>query len=109
MAQYRDDNDNRIVDKTTGLPIEHMLRDDDDEDIIAGERRVFSAWNVIGAGIVIVLIATASFALWPSQTTDPTSTASTTPVVPTTDESTPNTDSSGQTQVITPGAVDKAQ
>lgn len=96
MAHYRVDNDNRVVDETTGLPIEHMLRDDDDEDIIAGERRAFSAWNVIGAGIVIVLIATASVALWPSQTTDPTATASTTPVVPA--EPAPDAGNSGQGQ-----------
>jgi hypothetical protein len=121
MTQYRNDNNNRIVDETTGLPVEHMLPHHDDEDIFARERRAFSAWNVIGAGIVIVLIATASFALWPSQTTDPTSTASTTPAAPITAEPsgsampprtvepTPDAGSSGQTQVTTPDATDKAQ
>jgi hypothetical protein len=87
MSRYLDDHNNLPVDERTGLPLENTPDDDDDEEIIVGERKVSSAWNVIGAGIVIVLIASAGVAMWPRQTTtDPTPTASTTPVAPTTAE-----------------------
>ncbi|MBX5011459.1 hypothetical protein [Rhizobium lentis] len=81
MSQYLDENNNLPIDETTGLPLETRPRRQD-EEIVTSKRRAFFAWNLMAAGIVIVLMATATVALWPGQTTDPTTTASTTPVAP---------------------------
>ncbi|EJZ17022.1 hypothetical protein NE852_18040 [Rhizobium sp. Pop5] len=111
MTRYLDDHNNLPVDEKTGLPLEQVPDDDEDEDITAGGRRAFSAWHVIGTGIVIVLLATAGAALWPRQTTDPTQTASTTPAVPSAAEPSGPAVSpkAAGTVPITPGATDKAQ
>ncbi|RUM23788.1 hypothetical protein EFQ99_21260 [Rhizobium vallis] len=120
MSRYLDDHNNLPVDERTGLPLEYVPEDDEDEDITAGDRQAFSAWHVIGTGIVVVLLATAGAALWPRQTTDPTQTASTTPGVPSAAEPSrptlpPNAAGTipdaggGQTQTITPGAAGKTQ
>lgn len=75
MTQYGDDK-NRIVDEATGMPVGQTSYEE--EKVLADERRSVSIWSVIAAGILVILIAAASFAIWPSTTTD-TSTASTTP------------------------------
>lgn len=78
MTQYRDDKNGRIVDKTTGEPLGSLPPYEAEDDMIAArERRGFSPWGVVGAGIAVILIAAASFAIWPTATTEPTSTAST--------------------------------
>lgn len=73
MTQYGDDK-NRIVDEATGMPVGQTSYAE--EKALADERRSVSIWGVIAAGILVVLIAAASFAIWPSTTSD---TASTTP------------------------------
>ncbi|WP_409527426.1 hypothetical protein [Rhizobium sp. BK529] len=49
------------------------------EEELADRRRSVSLWGVLAAGILVILIAAVSFAIWPSTTTDPASTASTKP------------------------------
>ena len=76
MTQYGDDK-NRIVDENTGMPLGQASYEE--EKVLADERRSVSLWGVLAAGILVILIAAAGFAIWPSTTTEPASTASTTP------------------------------
>ena len=73
MTQYGDDK-NRIVDEATGKPVGQPSY----EQQLADKRRSVSLWGVLAAGILVILIAAASFAIWPSTTKNPASTASTT-------------------------------
>jgi len=77
MTQYGDDKKTPIVDENTGMPLGQASYED--EKVLADERRSVSLWGVLAAGILVILIAAASFAIWPSTTTDPASTASTKP------------------------------
>jgi len=76
MTQYGDDK-NRIVDEATGLPVGQPSY----EEVLADKRRSVSLWGVLAAGILVILIAAVSFAIWPSTTNNPASTASTTPAI----------------------------
>jgi hypothetical protein len=76
MTQYGDDK-NRIVDENTGMPLGQASYEE--EKVLADERRSVSLWGVLAAGILVILIAAVSFAIWPGTTTEPASTASTTP------------------------------
>lgn len=78
MTQYGDDK-NRIVDENTGMPLGQASYEE--EKTLADERRSVSLWGVLAAGILVILIAAAGFAIWPSTTTEPASTASTTPAI----------------------------
>lgn len=75
MTQYGDDK-NRIVDENTGMPLGQASYEE--EKTLADERRSVSLWGVLAAGILVILIAAASFAIWPGTTNEPASTASTT-------------------------------
>lgn len=75
MTQYGDDK-NRIVDENSGMPLGQASYEQ--EKALADERRSVSLWGVLAAGILVILIAAAGFAIWPSTTTEPASTASTT-------------------------------
>ncbi|MBB3658022.1 hypothetical protein FHX15_003264 [Rhizobium sp. BK650] len=88
MTQYGDDK-NPIVDEASGMPLGHPSSDE--EKVLADERRSISLWGVLAAGILVILIAAASFAIWPSATTDPASTASTKPDAINTQPSGPGT------------------
>ncbi len=79
MAQYGDDRNNRIVDENTGMPLGQASYEE--EKVLADERRSVSLWGVLAAGILVILIAAASFAIWPGATNQPASTASTTPAM----------------------------
>lgn len=76
MTQYGDDK-NRIVDEATGLPAGQPSY----EEVPTDKRRSISPWGVLAAGILVILIAAVSFAIWPSTTNNPASTASTTPAI----------------------------
>jgi hypothetical protein len=79
MTQYGDDRNNRIVDENTGMPLGQASYEE--EKVLADERRSVSLWGVLAAGILVILIAAGSFAIWPSATHEPASTASTTPAI----------------------------
>ena len=83
MTQYGDDKKNPIVDENTGMPLGQTSYEE--EKVLADERRSVSLWGVLAAGILVILIAAASFAIWPGTTNEPASTASTTPGVGTLD------------------------
>jgi hypothetical protein len=75
MTQYGDDK-NRIVDENTGMPLGQASYQE--EKTLADERRSVSLWGMLAAGILVILIAAASFAIWPGTSNEPASTASTT-------------------------------
>jgi hypothetical protein len=113
------------------LPLSQTPPYESEEKILTRERRVWSAWAVALAGIVIFLIVAGSIAIWPSKSVDPTSTASTKPDAINTQPSGPGTfdnnpasgaprppeavdrdptptgNGGGPTQVITPSGTEK--